>query len=43
MRVVIARNEEPYVLSRGGVRVDHVESGWGEGFYVNRIYGESCC
>ncbi|MFH1809151.1 MAG: hypothetical protein ABIJ09_10430 [Pseudomonadota bacterium] len=43
LRMVIASNEEPYVLSRGGVRVDHVDSGWGSGFYVSRIHGEPGC
>ena len=40
--IVIAKKELAYVLSRGGVRIDHADSGWGGGFYVSRIYASSC-
>ena len=42
IRIVFAPKELPYVLSRGGVRVDHADSGWSGGFYVSRIYATSC-
>ena len=42
VHIVITPKELPYVLSRGGVRVDHADSGWSGGFYVSRIYATSC-
>ncbi len=40
--ILVAKKELPYVMSRGAVRIDHADSGWGGGYYVSRIYASSC-